>query len=168
MILVCPLSRLQDTVAGSGAQHLLSVINAGTPVTRPAGIAAEHHRFIGFNDIVAPQDGMIHPTDAHMAELLAFVRLWPRRAPLVVHCYAGISRSTAAAFIAACALNPRADEADIAARLRAASPTATPNARLVALGDAALGRQGRMSAAIEAIGRGRDAFEGTPFRLEVE
>ena len=76
-------------------------------------------------------------------------------------------RSTAAAFIAACALDPSRHEASIADALRAASPSATPNPRLVAVADAMLGREGRMIAAIQAIGRGAEAFEGTPFRLDI-
>jgi predicted protein tyrosine phosphatase len=78
-----------------------------------------------------------------------------------------VSRSTAAAFIAACALAPERDELVIARAIRAASPTATPNGRLVALADEALGRKGRMISAIETIGRGEDCFEGTPFVLEL-
>jgi predicted protein tyrosine phosphatase len=54
------------------------------------------------------------------------------------------------------------------AGLRRASATATPNARIVALGDRMLGRNGRMVAAIDSIGRGAFAFEGDPFRLELE
>ena len=95
------------------------------------------------------------------------MRGWDRAEPMLIHCYAGVSRSTAAAFIAACALKPERDEFEVARALRAASPTATPNARLVALADAALGRDGRMSEAIAAIGRGEDCFEGTPFALEL-
>ena len=86
--------------------------------------------------------------------LIAFVRGWDRGTPLVVHCWAGISRSTAAAFVAVCALNPERDERDIAWAIRRASPTATPNLRIVALADEMLERDGRMVAAIEAIGRG--------------
>ena len=86
---------------------------------------------------------------------------------MVIHCFAGVSRSTAAAFIAACALNPRRDEFEVARVLRAASPTATPNARLVALADEALERRGRMTAAIMEIGHGEECFEGTPFTLEL-
>ena len=91
----------------------------------------------------------------------------PANHPVLIHCYAGVSRSTAAAFIAACALNPTRDEAEIARAIRAASPTATPNARLVAIGDSMLERGGRMSAAIEGIGRGEECFEGVPFALEL-
>lgn len=165
MIHVCPLSRIEATVAATGARHLLSVINLGTEVIRPAVIQPEDHLFVGINDITAPQEGLIHPAAEHVADILTFVRRWPRSAPLVVHCYAGISRSTASAYIAACALNPDADEMEIARRLRAASPSATPNALLVSLADAALERNGRMSAAIAAIGTGHMAFEGEPFEL---
>jgi predicted protein tyrosine phosphatase len=40
--------------------------------------------------------------------------------------------------------------------------------RIVALADAALGRKGRMVRAIEEIGVGQSAFEGNPFRLDLE
>jgi hypothetical protein len=35
------------------------------------------------------------------------------------------------------------------------------------IADAMLGRNGRMAAAIEKIGRGRTCFEGVPFALEL-
>ena len=91
-----------------------------------------------------------------------------RAEPIVIHCYAGVSRSTAAAYITACALKSDADEAAIAQQLRRASPTATPNAHLVALADRILARDGRMSAAIKQIGRGADCFEAEPFVLELD
>lgn len=162
---VCPLSQLGATVETTGASHVVTLINVGTPVERPAGIVADRHLFLGVSDITEPLDGHILPGEEHVARLLAFVRRWERARPLVVHCYAGISRSTAAAFITACALNPQRRERDIAQALRAASPSATPNARLVATADALLGRDGRMVNAVAAIGRGADAFEGTPFML---
>ena len=62
---------------------------------------------------------------------------------------------------------PKAAEAEIAQAVRANSPTATPNARLVAIADAMLGRNGRMVAAVEKIGRGCNCFEGAPFVLEL-
>ena len=63
---------------------------------------------------------------------------------------------------------PQRDERNIANALRRASPTATPNIRIVSLADRLLGRDGRMVAAIETIGRGIMAEEATPFRLELE
>ena len=162
---VCPLARIDETVAATGARSLVTLLNPGTPVVRPAAILAERHLYIGVGDIVEPLEDHVLPAETHVAELLGFVGKWDRAEPLLIHCFAGVSRSTAAAFIAACALAPRRDEAEIARALRAASPTATPNALLVALADAALERGGRMNAAIAAIGRGVECFAGEPFAL---
>jgi predicted protein tyrosine phosphatase len=86
---------------------------------------------------------------------------------MVVHCFAGISRSTAGAYVAACALNPARDEMQIAWDIRRASRTAQPNARIVSIADRLLKRGGRMTRAVEAIGPGDAAMEGDPFRLEI-
>jgi predicted protein tyrosine phosphatase len=162
---VCPLSSLHETVASTGASHVVTLINAGTPVERPASIPEERHLFLGMNDIVDPLDGYILPAHEHVERLLAFVRAWDRDAPLVIHCWAGVSRSTAGAYIAACALAPERCEDEIAGALRAASPIATPNARLVAVADEILGREGRMVAAVARIGRGAEAGINVPFSL---
>ena len=168
MIHVCPLARLHETVEDTGARHVVSLIGDEARIDRPAAITPENHLWLRLHDISAPLDGYIVPEEQHVADLLDFVRRWDRRAPLVVHCYAGISRSTASAFTGVCALNPHRSEDNIARALRLASPTATPNIRIVSLADRLLGRNGRMVAAIETIGRGVMAVEGTPFRLDVE
>ena len=164
---VCPLSRLHDTVLATGASHVVTLINRDTLVERPPSVDPACHLFIGVSDIVEPLDGHILPGSEHIERLLAFVRAWGRESPLVFHCWAGISRSTAGAFIAACALAPERNEHEMARALRLASPTATPNARFVALADDVLGRGGRMVDAVRAIGRGAEAMEGTPFMLQL-
>ncbi len=155
-------------MAATGARHIVTLLKDTDRVQRPSGISAHNHLILGMDDITGPLEGYVAPANEHILRLLGFVHDWDRTAPLVVHCYAGISRSTAAAYVAACALNPHRDEMAIAAGLRRASPTATPNARIVALADRALNREGRMSSAIEHIGRGAMAVEGDPFRLELE
>ena len=164
---VCSLSRLHETVAATGASHVVTLINAATVVERPPSVRERRHLFIGVSDIVDPLDGHVLPGSEHVEDLLAFVRRWEREEPLLFHCWAGISRSTAGAYIAACALSPERDEASIARALRQASPSATPNARFVALADDILGRRGRMVDAIRGIGRGAEAMEGTPFTLRL-
>ena len=164
---VCPLSKIAQTVQATGARSMVTLINAGTPVERPAAVAPERHLFVSVSDIVAAEEGHILPAEAHLAEVLAFVRAWDRRQPLLIHCYAGVSRSTAAAYVSACALREDFDEAALAQTLRARSPTATPNAMMVALGDRLLRRQGRMVAAVAAIGRGQECFEGVTFSVDV-
>jgi predicted protein tyrosine phosphatase len=156
-----------ETVRATGAQSLVTLLDKGTPVKRPSGIAAEKHLVVMLSDIVVEAEGHTLPSESHVENLLAFVRQWDQTAPLLIHCWAGVSRSTAAAFITACALRPHRDEAEIAQAVRTKSPTATPNSRLVTIADAMLGRNGRMVAAIEKIGRGRNCFEGAPFALEL-
>jgi predicted protein tyrosine phosphatase len=168
MIHVCSLARLHETVEDTGAHHVVSLIGDEGNVVRPDAVAPENHLWLRLHDISSPLDGYIMPGEEHVADLIRFVRGWDRRAPMVVHCYMGISRSTASAYASVCALNPQRDEASIAQALRRASPTATPNIRIVSLADKLLGRQGRMVAAIETIGRGNFAEEAAPFRLELE
>lgn len=163
MIAVCPISRLAETVAAFRARRIVSLIAAGTPVTRPPSIAPEDHLTLYFHDLVEPLEGHVPPSESHIGDALAFAAA--DEGPIVVHCYAGVSRSTAMAYAIACAREPGRDEAEIARALRQASPTATPNRLIVRLADEALGRQGRMARAIAAIGRGVDAFEGKPFAL---
>ncbi len=164
---VCPLSRLHETVLATGASHVVTLINRDTLVERPPSVEPACHLFIGVSDIVEPLEGYVLAGAEHIEQLLAFVGGWGRESPLVFHCWAGISRSTAAAYIAACALAPERDEAALALALRKASPSATPNARFVALADDILGRRGRMVDAIRGIGRGAEAMEGTPFMLQL-
>jgi predicted protein tyrosine phosphatase len=164
-VYVCSLSRVAATVSSTKASHLVSLINDGTLVVRPEMIAATNHLFIGINDITEAQDGMVLPGEEHVRRLVDFAEGWDRARPMVVHCFAGISRSTAAAYITLCVTRPERDEREIAQRLRAASRFATPNSRLVAVADAMLGREGRMIEAIQGIGQGEMAVEGVPFVL---
>ena len=168
MIHVCSLARLHDTVHQTGALHIVTMLKHTDRVERPDHILESNHLILGMDDITSEMDGYVTPCEEHVGRLLSFVRGWDRARPLVMHCYAGISRSTAGAYVAACALNAERSEHTIARELRGASTTATPNARLVSLADRMLGRDGRMVAAIESIGRGIVAYEAEPFRLDLQ
>jgi predicted protein tyrosine phosphatase len=167
MIHVCSLARLHATVDETGARHIVTLLRLTDRVERPTHIAPENHLVLAVDDISDPMDGYTCPGDEHVARLIEFVGSWDRAAPMVVHCFAGISRSTAGAFVAACALNPERDETDIAQAIRRASRTARPNVRIVSIADRLLSRDGRMVQAVEAIGPGDTAMEGTPFRLDI-
>jgi predicted protein tyrosine phosphatase len=164
-IYVAPLSLVETTIADARVSHLVTLINGETLVSTPASIGPDRHLRLAMNDICEPQDGLVLPCEDHVSNLVKFALDWDRQAPLLIHCWAGISRSTAAAFISLFALNPGADELKLARALRSASPTAYPNRRLVALADEALARGGRMMAAIEYIGRGEIAEEAEVFAL---
>lgn len=167
MIHVCSLARLHATVDETGARHIVTLLRETARVTRPAQVAPENHLLLGIDDISFPIDGYTAPEDEHVARLIGFTGRWDRAAPMVVHCFAGISRSTAGAFVAACALNPGREEIEIAQAIRRASRTAQPNARIVSIADRLLKRDGRMVRAVEAIGLGDAAMEGEPFRLDI-
>jgi predicted protein tyrosine phosphatase len=168
MIHVCSLAALPDTVEATGASHVLTVMANVKQVQRPESVLEANHLRVQMDDITEQMDGFVVPSDSHIEQVLNFVRGWDRNAPLVVHCYAGISRSTASAFAAACMLNPHRDEIAIARQIRAASPIASPNRLIVSLADKALGRDGRMLRALDQMGPGSMMVEGRPFRVDLE
>jgi len=167
MIHVCSLARLHATVDETGARHIVTLLRLVERVQRPTHIAPENHLVLAVDDIDMPMDGYTAPAPEHVQRLIDFVNAWDRTTPMVMHCFAGISRSTAGAYVAACALNPKRDEMQIAWDIRRASRTAYPNARIVSIADSLLKREGRMVHAIDAIGPGDGATEGDPFRLDI-
>jgi predicted protein tyrosine phosphatase len=164
---VCPLAKVAETVRASGARSLVTLMTDGTIVERPREIAPSRHLYVAMSDITEAMDGHILPDEGHVRQILSFVQGWDRTDPMLFHCWAGVSRSPAAAFIAVCAASPHRSEAEIAQAMRRNSPTATPNSRLVALADAVLCRGGRMVAAVAGIGRGQACDEAAPFTLEL-
>lgn len=165
MIIVCPLNKAEALAADHRASHAISLLAPATPYPSFRGIAADRHLRLSFHDIVQPVDGMSPPRSEDAERLVGFIAGWPRQSPLLIHCWAGISRSTASAFTALCMLRPEATEDDLAEELREAAPSASPNRLIVSMTDQLLGREGRMVKAIDKIGRGAEAFEGTPFIL---
>ncbi len=167
-IYVCPLSYVEDTLITVNASHLVTLINHDTMIDTPPMVMPDNHLRLAMNDIIDATPGLVPPGQEHVEELIDFTTGWDRKAPMLIHCWAGISRSTAAAFIALCVLNPDVSEIHIAKELRKASPTAYPNRRLVTFGDELLGRSGRMVEAVQAIGRGEMAIEGRVFGLPAD
>ncbi len=164
-IAVCSLAAVPDEIARRGPSHLITLLSPGSLPARPDGVAHERMLRLEVNDIDEEIEGLTAPSAATVEDLLAFAKDWDGESPILIHCWAGISRSTAAAFVIACARNPQAPEADIARALRRASPTASPNRRIVALADARLAREGRMSAAVAGMGDADFAESATPFHI---
>jgi len=167
ILIVAPLRLVPDVIAARRPSHVLTLVGHETPAPVCTGLADGCHLTLRTNDIVAATPGLIAPSPPLIRDILAFGTAWDRRAPLLVHCLAGISRSTAAAYILACAAAAPGTEADIANALRAASPTATPNLLMVALADTLLARDGAMLAAVKRMGRGAEAAEAAPFDLAI-
>jgi predicted protein tyrosine phosphatase len=164
-IIVCPLSKIDDVIRLEQASHLLTLLGPDYMIEAHGAIAADRHLRLKMHDIPERLPGQVAPQRTHAAEVLAFADRWDRSSPMVIHCWAGISRSTAAMWMTMCKLNPDADELEILRAMRERAPHIAPNRLLVAFADDLLGRQGRMVDALDTIGPARPASEGYPFFL---
>jgi predicted protein tyrosine phosphatase len=167
MIIVTSLRDSHAQLAAHSATRAISILSPDTPHPTFANLGEGQHLRLTFHDVTADAPGLEGPKMGDAERLVQFIRAWDRSAPMLIHCWAGISRSTASAFTAMCLLRPDEHEEELAFELRDASPSATPNRLIISQVDQLLGRKGRMERAIAAIGRGADAFEGRPFVLKV-
>ena len=151
-LLVLPLSSLADALQSHAPSHLVSLLSPEHMIQTPDGFPAAAHLRLGVNDIVDPAAGTAPPVRQHIDALLAFSRGWDGRAPMVIHCWAGISRSMASAFTILCDRLGPDREIEIALAIRQRAPHAQPNRLLVQHADDALGRGGRMIAALNSMG----------------
>ena len=166
-LIVCGLAEVPGLIAARGPSHVITLLDSASMIATPKGMAPERHLKLSVNDIAEPMDGLILPSERLVRDLLAFGATWDETAPMIVHCWAGISRSSASAFVLACDRNPEVDERAIALTMRQAAKHAYPNRRIVALADDVLGRRGRMVDAVEAMGDYEYSGVGVPFDFAV-
>lgn len=179
-IIVCPLNRVEETVREHRPGRILTLLNprdcsvygsdwgavdAYAEILKTEGLSPEEHLQVGVYDITEPREGQALPDETHVRQVLDFARRWDGEQPVLVHCFAGISRSTASAFILACEKNPHVEEREIAKRIRERSPTAFPNPLIVSIADEMMGRRGRMAEAASAMGLSRPG-PAEPFHIE--
>ncbi len=130
--------------------RVITLLQAEWQPPTPPGVAPEHHCRVVINDITEPSEDQILPTREHVEALIAFLEA-SRQASLLVHCYAGVSRSTAAALIAM-VLDAPGREREATRALRSAAPYAQPNRLIIRLADEILERRGGLVAALAAMG----------------
>ncbi len=151
---------------------VISLLSPGSDFPSFEGYGDDRHHRVEIHDILEDAGDRAAPGEAHVERIVGHLKVWAPDDPLLVHCWAGMSRSTATAYIAACLHNPQADEELIAQKLAAASPTAFPNTRIVAIADEMLARSGRMTRAAEKIRKDEARLteiyrlqEATPFHI---
>jgi predicted protein tyrosine phosphatase len=159
-ILVTPLSALEDAMTSHGPSHIVSLLSPEHMIPTPAGFAAERHLKLGVNDVADPAAGANPPARDHIEQLLAFSRNWDASQPMLIHCWAGISRSMASAYTVLCDRLGPGREIEIAMAIRRRAAHANPNTLLVRHADEALGRGGRMIGALRAMGPALMVEEG--------
>ena len=162
-LIVCGLAEVPAIIAARAPSHMITLLDAASMIETPALLPPERHLKLAVNDIAEPTEGLTLPDEALVRRLLAFAAAWDASAPMLVHCWAGISRSSASAFVLACDRNPEVDERAIALTMRQAAKHAYPNRRIVALADDVLGPRGRMVDAVEAMGDYEYSGYGVPF-----
>lgn len=156
-ITVCGIEELAGH-CDTRASHVLSILDPDTPVPEAFGRFGEHRKLeLRFDDIIDEVAGLKAPQPADIERILGFGRdlqLEPAEARhLLVHCHAGISRSTAAmALILAQAL-PDLPADGVVALVHGIREKAWPNLRLIEIGDAMLQRRGALIAAVVALYR---------------
>lgn len=150
---VCGIEELGGHCAARPS-HVLSILDPDHPVPEAFGSFGEHEKLeLRFYDVIEPGQG--GPTEDHVAALLAFGRDLmaepPKDAHLLVHCHAGISRSTAAMTLILAQYLPKLPAEAILAEVLRIRDKAWPNLRMLEMGDAMLGRGGTFPSAAHAV-----------------
>jgi predicted protein tyrosine phosphatase len=156
-ITVCGIDELAYHRDAS-ASHVLSILDPAWPVPEVFGEFGEHEKLeLRFHDVIEDVAGMLAPQPDDVLRLLTFGRDLlaepSETAHLLVHCHAGISRSTAAmALILALARLDLPPEAIMAEILRI-RPKAWPNLRILEIGDTLLRGGPALTKAVGAVYR---------------
>lgn len=170
MIYVTSLAMLDTAVEILKPTHMVTLLGPENDVGTPPSIKPECHLKLVINDIIDDLPGLIAPHDRHIDRLLDFVRRWggPKNGAILFHCYMGISRSGAAAYIALCDYNEPGREVPIAREMRRRGPHISPNIRMVQIADDIMEREGRMVDAVAGLGAGTGLNEMDWLELPIE
>ena len=151
MIYICSLGELPVLMADLRPTHIVSILGDEPFPATPNGVGTNRHLKLRFHDITDPIPGYLAPQAVHLEALITFGTAWNKAGPLIIHCYAGVSRSTAAALTILCLYNQGREE-KAAQVLRERAPHAQPNQRVIAIADRLLGCDGRLVDAVNTIG----------------
>ena len=152
---ICGIPEL-DAHCAAGVTHVLSILDPEFDDPPAFGAFSPHQRLaLRFNDIIEPEPGRLAPARADVERLVAFGReLIDAPAPhLLIHCHAGVSRSTASAALILAQAWPDRPASAVLEAVSVIRPRAWPNLRILEFGDALLGRDGEIVAAVAAIYR---------------
>jgi predicted protein tyrosine phosphatase len=169
-ISVCGIEELSGHCE-TGVSHVLSILDPDWPVPEAFGVFGEHAKLeLRFHDVIeADIAGTTPPREEDVSALLAFGRDLmaepPPEAHLLVHCHAGVSRSTASMALVLAQGLPDIGADRVFAEVLRIRAQAWPNLRIVEMGDALLGRGGALVAAAGELYRRQ--LETRPHLVEV-
>jgi len=154
-IAICGLEELASH-GERGVSHVVSILDPEWPLPDAFGTYGAHDRLeLRFHDVIEEAAEHVAPSAEDVARILAFgARLTAaERANLLVHCHAGISRSTAAMALILAQAHPTETADALMQHILATREKAWPNLRMLELGDAMLGRGGALPQAATALYR---------------
>ncbi len=154
-ITVCGIEELAGHATG-GASHVISILDPDHPVPEAFGTFGEHAKIeLRFHDIIDETPGMLAPQPEDIERILQLGRDLQAEPGatrnLLVHCHAGISRSTAAMILVLAQALPDQPADAIVGRVHDLREKAWPNLRMIEMGDRVLGRGGTLVAATHAL-----------------
>ena len=150
-ISVCGIEELSGHCE-TGVSHVLSILDPEWPVPEAFGGFGEHAKLeLRFHDVIEETPGRVAPERDDVEAILAFGRDLQGEpaaaARLLVHCHAGVSRSTASMALLLAQARPSLPAERILQGVLGIRDKAWPNLRILELGDALLGRNGTLPAA---------------------
>lgn len=158
-VTICGIPELDEHCA-AGVTHVLSILDPEWPDPPAFEAFAPHRRLaLRFNDIIEPTPDCYAPSRADVERLLAFGAelkdglAGATASHLLVHCHAGVSRSTAATALILAQQHPDWPARDVLDAISQLRPRAWPNLRILEFGDELLGRDGELVAAASLVYR---------------
>jgi len=165
-VTICGIDELELHCA-AGVTHVLSILDPGWPEPEAFGAFDPHRRLeLRFHDVIETEPGCVAPESPDVEQLLSFGRdlTEGKGTHLLVHCHAGVSRSTAAATLIVAQARPDRPAEEALQTVLSRRPRAWPNLRILELGDALLERRGEIVGAARAHYRRR--LEREPWLIE--
>jgi predicted protein tyrosine phosphatase len=153
-ISICGVEEL-PLFAPHGVTHIVSIWEGaladdpGPRLRLKALFPRARPHFVFFDDVFTPYSGPYPPDRASVGNVLWFTGALKRGDYLLVHCAAGVSRSTALAFAALCHHAGAGTEVTCYEAVKGIRPEASPNPLVVEIADDLLERGGAMVAAIQ-------------------
>lgn len=177
-ITIGPKHHVSNAKTLYNCDYVISIQDAeDEPVKTPFGVNPENHRHFHFDDLTeevpirhSSRDGTVIrqalPTKKDMEDILAFFQsIKAEDARIYLHCFAGVSRSTATGFMLHCSMHEPGTEPGcmMLTERSALSSSIWPNELMVSFADQILGRNGAM---IKAVNDWKEAEKNIAFKLD--
>jgi len=164
-IIISPLSLASKMIEKYNVNYIISILSPGESFPVFNDIKNTNHLKLSFNDITCQKKNLIEPALYHVENILNFSKKCSKNETLLIHCYAGISRSTAVALILYSYYKKDIKADFIAKKFRSLSPFANPNSLLLKLGDHLIGNNNVLTECHGLLKKPKLTYENKPFVL---